>query len=134
MFSFPSSNIGSLIAMAPKAKHAASSSKAVVPETQRGGSSMQETPISGKKKPSDLISTIKGVYRVLLTLKSLLNVNRQHRLMPVLDLQAQFFLLVDQQGVGLMTSASFIYSNLRLLVEHRVPMNLAFWIQHLEYF
>ena len=53
--------------------------------------------------------------------------------MPVFDLQAQFF-LVDQQGAGLMTSASFICSNLRLLVEHRAPMSLVFWIQHLEYF
>jgi len=49
--------------MAPKAKQTVLSSKAVIAETPRGGSSAQETPISGKK-PSGLTSAIKRVYGV----------------------------------------------------------------------
>ena len=39
-----------------------------------GGSSMQEAPIQ-VVKASDLVSAIEGAYRVLSTLKSLLNMN-----------------------------------------------------------
>jgi len=57
-----------ILQMAPKAKPTASSSKAVAAETQRGGSSMQEAPLSGIT-PSGLTFAIRRVYRVLITLK-----------------------------------------------------------------
>ena len=62
--------------MAPKTKLVSSSSSVVTPEIHMGGSSTQEAPFQ-VVKPSDLVSAIEEAYRVLLTLKSLLNVNRQ---------------------------------------------------------
>ena len=47
-------------------------------------------PLSHVVKPSDLVFPIEGACRVLSTLKSLLNVNRQRGPMPVFDLQARF--------------------------------------------
>ena len=46
--------------MAPKTKPVASSSSAITPEVQMGGSSMREAPISGKE-PFDLVFAIKGL-------------------------------------------------------------------------
>jgi len=59
---------------------------------------MQEAPISGIK-PSDLVSAIEGAYRVLLTLMSLLNVNRQRGLEPMSDLQTRPLSLINEAQV-----------------------------------
>ena len=46
-------------------------------------------PLFQVVKLSDLVSAIERAYRVLSTLKSLLNMNRQCGLMPAFDLQAR---------------------------------------------
>ena len=46
------------VAMAPKTKHATSSSSAASPEAQIGGPPMQEAPISGNEITFELVSAI----------------------------------------------------------------------------
>ena len=75
--------------MAPKAKQPASSSKTIVAETQRVGSSREEVPISGIT-PSGLLFAIKRVYRVLITLKiPFLKENYQHGSETLFDSQTR---------------------------------------------
>jgi len=78
-----------MVEMALKTKPVSSSSSAVAPEIQRVVLPYRR-PLFQVVKSSDLVSAIEGAYRVLSTLKSLLNVNRQRGLMPVFDLQARF--------------------------------------------
>ena len=61
--------------MAPKTKPVFLSSSAVAPEIRMVVLPRRRLPFQ-VVKPSDLVSVIEGAYRVLLTLKSLLNVNR----------------------------------------------------------
>ena len=75
------------VEMAPKTKPVVSSSSAVAPEAQMGGSSMQKAPISGENH-LNWFSPLRA-WRVILTLNSLLNWTANATFTPVFDIQTR---------------------------------------------